>query len=428
MDLFQLSTMAGLIGLFRDEAIEARRGDFLGSIDLTRTHLGWPITLIGGAFMLGLAIFAVIGEHTRSERASGQLVPSAGLNPILAPESGVATRVLVAEGEEVREGQVLVELSREKEGTNSNGDALGLTLEVALAQQKQYWLDELAALERSADLQRQSLLYQRDFAAQRGTLIEEQITLKRRQLESYREVYNRVRALDHGLLTALQVHQHEAAVLVAESELNSASLQRIDVQGEVAMLEERLNRAPMELDERRASIARALADIEQQTARVGVERTLVLRASRSGIVTGVAVAPGQSVLTGRRLLTLLPVDAKLQAELWVPSEAVGLLQHGTPVAMRYRAFPYRQFGHQYGRIVSIANNVLDPQDVAEISGGQHLDPAFRILVELDRQTVQFAESELKLRSGMRVDAELILERRRLYQLFFGSPNRAEDAS
>lgn len=94
--------------------------------------------------------------------------------------------------------------------------------------------------------------------------------------------------------------------------------------------------------------------------------------------------------------------APLQAELWVDDRAIGLIAPGTPVVLRYPAFPHALHGVQHGRVVRVEH------------GGRAHAPAWRVLVDLDRR--DFAAPGL--RAHMRVQAELRLERRRLYEFLF----------
>lgn len=91
--------------------------------------------------------------------------------------------------------------------------------------------------------------------------------------------------------------------------------------------------------------------------------------------------------------------APLQAELWVDEQTMGLIAPGTPVILRYPAFPHALHGVQHGTVVRVEH------------GGRAHAPAWRVLVDLERR--DFAAPGL--RAHLRVQAELRLERRRLYQ-------------
>jgi hypothetical protein len=102
----------------------------------------------------------------------------------------------------------------------------------------------------------------------------------------------------------------------------------------------------------------------------------------------------------------------LQAQLWVTDRAIAAIRPGTPVVLRYRAFPYQRYGVQHGRVVAIAAKAISPEEIQRRSGLRLEAPAWPVRVELGRQRI----GTRALQAGMRVDAELQLEQRRLYEL------------
>lgn len=136
------------------------------------------------------------------------------------------------------------------------------------------------------------------------------------------------------------------------------------------------------------------------------------RYTRSERASGLLVPQGGLLaLSAPANGTLLPEHAPLQAELWVSDRAIGLIEAGTPVVLRYAAFPYQTYGLQRGRVVEIASSASSPEEIRARTGMPSAAPAWRVLVALDRQSV----GAHALQAQMRVDADLQLERRRLYE-------------
>lgn len=101
----------------------------------------------------------------------------------------------------------------------------------------------------------------------------------------------------------------------------------------------------------------------------------------------------------------------LQVELRVAEADIGRIVPGTPVALRYAAFPHRRDGVRFGRVRAIA-----PPATAERARTEA--PAWRVRVAPDPPSARGGLPALPLRAGMRVDADLLLERRRLYEAVF----------
>jgi membrane fusion protein len=66
------------MSLFRSEAVEARRGEWLGSILITAPLSRWIWATLAISFRRGPGALLPLGYYTRRETVTGQLVPSAG--------------------------------------------------------------------------------------------------------------------------------------------------------------------------------------------------------------------------------------------------------------------------------------------------------------------------------------------------------------
>jgi membrane fusion protein len=166
------------------------------------------------------------------------------------------------------------------------------------------------------------------------------------------------------------------------------------------------------------SLERDLALLAQEAAEQDGERRLVVRAPQAGTVSAVLAEPGQNVTPASALASLVPEGASLQAHLFAPSSAVGFVRPDQPVRLRFEAFPYQKFGHQPGRVVQVSRTPLAASELAALSlpavatGGE---PMFRITVALDETPEPEA---LPLSAGMRLQADVLLERRRLAEWLF----------
>lgn len=93
--------------LFRKEVLEAKRTSWLGGISLAQPLRLWLMTAMAITAALVVALFLTLATYTRRSSVVGQLVPAQGLAAVLAPATGVVSRVDVAEGGRVVEAQTL---------------------------------------------------------------------------------------------------------------------------------------------------------------------------------------------------------------------------------------------------------------------------------------------------------------------------------
>lgn len=86
------------------------------------------------------------------------------------------------------------------------------------------------------------------------------------------------------------------------------------------------------------------------------------------------------------------------------------------VMLRYQAYPYQKFGQHRGRVRDVSSTAMRPEELPLlITGASSSEPLYRIRVSLDQQTVQAYGMAQPLKSGMALDASILLERRKLYE-------------
>ena len=123
------------------------------------------------------------------------------------------------------------------------------------------------------------------------------------------------------------------------------------------------------------------------------------------------VEAGQAVQSGQPILSLLPEGSRLRAQLLVPSSAIGFVKRGDRVLLRYQAYPYQKFGSHGGTVVRVSKSAIGANAGREGTN----ESVYRVLVELDGQSVLAYGHAEALRPGMLLEADILGERRRLYE-------------
>ena len=90
-----------------------------------------------------------------------------------------------------------------------------------------------------------------------------------------------------------------------------------------------------------------LAQLEQERMQTQANSALLVKAPVSGVVATQIVKPG-AVQAGQPLLSLLPGDGKLEAELLVPSRAIGFIAPAIPCCCATRRFRTRNLATRRG--------------------------------------------------------------------------------
>lgn len=405
--------------LFRREALEARRSGWLGSISLAQPmHLHW-LTLAAGAAALVVVLFLVLGTYTRRSTVVGQLVPSSGLATVLAPATGVVNRIDVPEGGHVREGQALAVVSVPR-ATLAEGDTAA-ALEERLRRRRDGLELGMEAQQQLLDIQGAGLRAQLATAERELAQIEAEINTRQEQVRIAGETLERLRQLeDERYVSLLQIKQQESAALSWEGEVQALQRQATAVRRMAAQLRHSLNELPGQTRTAEAGFQHDIAALEQEQVETQARGALAVVAPVDGVVSAQVARPGQSVQAGQPLLTLLPGDGTLEAELLVPSRAIGFIEPGDRVLLRYQAYPYQKFGHHEGAVTRISRSALGAGELGALVGNnsQSAEPLYRVTVALAQQAVTAYGNQEPLKPGMLLDADVLGERRRLVEWIF----------
>jgi membrane fusion protein len=404
-------------GLFRDEMLAAHRGEWLGTIRLRAPHLGWIFFGTGMVAVAAILALLIAGHYTRRERVTGTLVPSTGLLTVIPVDPGVITRVLAREGDTVRAGQPLLEISGAQDAV-----ALG-NAQAAIAAQLRIKRTGLQA--DLSDQQNLARLQEQDLRARLSMLhgqiaqMDQQIALQQQRADSAMALYQQwSQAARTGVISKVQALQQHDTALQNIAQVKALKGQALQLRQQAGELQGQLAQLPPQAANKRHATERALADVVQSMAQNAVQSAVVLRSPADGTVANVLVHPGQAIAAQQPLATVLPTGATLQAELWVPSQAIGFVHTGEPVVMRYRAYPYQKFGQHMGHVSEVSRSAISPKELSQWLGQDVKEPRYRVEVTLDSQKILAYGRSEALRPGMALDADVLLDRRRLLEWVF----------
>jgi len=401
-----------LAELFRKQAIDhvTRRleGDVVLASPLPQRVLA--------AILVGLTVlvllFAVFATYTRRETVSGWIVPEGGLIRVAARQGGLVMALRVREGAQVAAGAPLADLRLSPDLVG--GDA-GQALEQDLSA-------EAAAANAQAEASRAKLLAQRgEMISRRGVLARELTELRARigamqarQQLADTQVARALALQQKGFLAAQAVEQLKSSALSAAQDASQTRGSALDVERQISDIDGELRGVPADLAGIAAQAAQSEAGVSQRLTAARTQDTIVATAPVAGRVVAIPVAVGQAVSPGGAVVVLTPKGSDLNAELYVPSKAIGFIRPGQPVRLMYQAFPYQTFGAGHGVVSSVSETVLAPSEVA-IPGLAVAEPVFRVRVKLDHAWVDAYGRSTLLQPGMLLTADVVTDRRSLLQ-------------
>ena len=401
--------------LFRQEAIDAMREKFLGEATIARPLPFWVLTLLAlGAAGLLIAV-AVWGQYTRRERAEGFLQLDVGAAKVSFTDSGRVAELLVKEGQEINEGVPMARISLERATSASTSTGAAVSGELAQRrgslEKEQGQMRELAEQQlqqvrkRAADLQNE--------IAQIGT----EIKLQTQRLASAKaEALRWAQLAEKKFASDVAARQKQDDATDQELRLQTLKRQKSTLEGNLSSAKLDEPAVALRARAQEEQVTRQISELQQTLVQEAAKRENIIRAPITGIVTNITVSSGQSVAADAPFATILPAGSKLQVELLVPTRAIGFVTKGKEVSLRYEAFPYERFGQYRGVIADVSQTVWSPGD--KVGPLTVKEPAYRITARLDRQSVEAMGQEIPLRSGMLVNADILLEKRSLLEWIF----------
>jgi membrane fusion protein len=403
--------------LFRREIEQARAVSWLGRIVLIRPVSFSLLALCALLTAAALAAYFCAGHYTRKARLSGMLAPTEGVMRVIAQQPGVVTYVAVHEGDDVRQDATLLFI------TDPRAPAPHMSAEHALAeriaQRRSVLLEQRSTAVAAARTEVQAAL-RREQAFERETAqVALELGAQEERLATAQRNYDRTLDLhDIGFLSGMALDREAENELEQRSRLEALrragmalARERADQESEAILAAARLRAQLAAIDVQRAAL-------EQEALERALQYRAVVAAPRGGRVGTVLVEPGQAVLPGTTLATILPAHATLEAVLYAPSRSMGFVKVGQEVLLRYLAYPHQKFGSHRAVVRAISANPVSAAELGIVPADGGREPLYRIRAALDAQSIDAYGRREALQSGMQVEADVMLDRRRLIEWVF----------
>ena len=370
--------------------------------------------------------------------AQGRIVPQSYLQIVQPAESGIVKELLVREGDLVGAGQVLARMDTRF----SEADRQALKNELA---QRSLQLRRI-----DAELAGTALAAKRDDPPALFAQVDAQYRARRQafldSLESEKATFAKA---DQDLRAAREIESklRQQLPIYREQEAAFEKLTREGYAGRMLFLEKQRDRIEKEQDlkAQEFAIQSLSATIEQSRKRVAQlqsnyhqalqnERVeteaqyakleqdwnkhaarhdlLELRAPQDGIVKDLATHTVGSVLQpGTVLMTLVPSNDPMQAEVWVTHDDAGFVGTGQPAKLKLATYPFEKYGMIDGEVKRLSPDSSDMTDARgdrRTSEGVSTGSGYRTLVSLRTPYLEADGKRYPLTPGMQVTAEINL--------------------
>lgn len=402
--------------LFRQAVFEARQDRWLGEVIVAKP-VAFSALAIGLGILASLLVFYLIwGEYTRKIRASGYLVPNAGVIKVAAAQTGIVAELRVKDGQAVTAGEVLAVLNSER--ATGAGDAM-------------------AQVEKQLDLRRSSLrnermktidLFEQQRAAfasrlanlrSEGEQVNSSLRLQQSRIELTDQIlFNQRKLHEEHFVSDMALQQKEQERLADLVSLESIKRNRTTIDRDIHTTEADLQALPVKHANELSGIDRNIASLEQDHIENESRREVLLKAPVSGLVTAILTDVGKIAAVGQPLMNLIPKDSDLQADLYLPTKSAGFVRVGTRALLQYQAFPYQKFGSQEATVTKMSRVAVAAGELPYPPAGTATDLYYVASLAIPKTTVLAYGKEEPLQAGMGLDANLVLDTRTLIEWVF----------
>jgi len=170
--------------------------------------------------------------------------------------------------------------------------------------------------------------------------------------------------------------------------------------------------------------------LAQEMAKQSHRQSLLeLKASQDGVVKDLAThTAGTVVQPGTILLTLVPKDEILRAEVWISNEDIGFVREGQPVKLKFAAFPFQKYGMIQGTVEHVSADAADgntPDAGVRDDKGRSRQPLlYKALVRLKDMHLEMDHQRFPVSAGMQTNAEIWLGDRTVMEYLLSPVRRA----
>jgi len=425
------------------EALHFLRTDFAPALLRLQRDMPSPLPRLVLRIILVLLavllVWSIFGRLDVVAVAPGKLVPMTYLKVVQPAESGIIKELLVREGDEVKAGQVLVRMDRAvseadsrslanelvvkrlqlrridaelagKSMQHQSGDAPDMLAEVLTQYRarRQAYLDGLAA-EQAALAKAEQDYYA---AIQQETKLARTVPLMQAQDAGWQQLAQegfagKLMALDKTRIRVeqeqeLAAQHHAVQSLQASMDQSKKKIAQITSTYHSQLMNERVEAA--------AQLHKLQQDSDKQSHR---EALLELRASQNGIIKDLAThTAGTVVQPGTILMTLVPHDEPMQAEVSVANLDAGFVQVGQQAKVKLVPYPFQEYGMVEGKVIHISPDSTEPAGQGENKTPSLTDErrqaGYHTLVALNTPYLEADGKRYRLSPGMQVTAEIHL--------------------
>mgnify|MGYP001852934850 CR=1 FL=1 len=391
----------------------------------------WTVT----SLIIITILWLVIGKIDIVVSARGIVIPDGEAKIIQPLETGVVKQILVKEGDFVKKGQLLIlvdtstteaqlksvnknleqskiEAERLKSsGNNSEFSAKTDNKELAeeLETQQKLYQENLSAMNSQVAAKQQEISQiknQIDAAVAQKRDYQYQLTNaedRERRLKNvidviayneYQEAQNKTNSLQESLNRTI-------------SEIKKLEAQSVQIQKEIMQIKSDFKSQNLTT---LANTQKQINELEANKEEIEFSnQNQKITAPCDGYIDKLLIHTIGGVVTpAQELIALTPVEQPLLIKAQVLNRDVGFIKEGMPVSIKIDTFEFQKYGILHGTVKSISQNSIKDEKLGEV---------YEVYIIPKEHTLLVEGKEKQLSTGMTLNAEIEINKRRIIEFF-----------
>jgi len=381
------------------------------------------------SFIILFLIYAVSFDIDEISRGQGQFIPTSKVQTLKNLEGGVVSAIYVQEGDSIKKGQVLLKLSPisyktkleenhirmmelKAKQARLNAEINNLPMEniacsddcdkKMLEHEKRFYLSNKKELQQNISKQLEQLKYQESAlldAKNRYSLLEENYFMLQEEFKAKKKLEKQ------KIFTKYELSALERELNDASSGVRSAKESIVQTQSQIEEIKNGIEETKLTFKNKSASmlnetIAELLRLEETKKNLEDILDRTVIRSPVDGIVKELFVHTlGSSIQASADILTIVPDNYEMIAEVKMKPEEIAKLHIGQSVKLKVTAFDYSIYGDLEGKITNISPDTITDKDTGE---------SHYLIYVKTKKNYLLDNEKYKIKVGMMVNADVLV--------------------
>ena len=384
------------------------------------------------AIMIVTVLWLTLGKVDIVVSARGLVIPDGEAKIIQPLDTGVISKILVKEGDFVKEGQALMEIDPattepELESVQKNledtlleikrlnattdgieFDTTNETSETALIQQNLYNAS-MSALKNKVEVKRIDL-----------SKTEDELNASRAELEAKKQILGSAMDKEQRMKNVLDVIAYDdyqnvineiktlsAEVTKLNYQIKELTSQKVQIQKEISAIEDEFKATNLEKLADKTKAANELKSNADQIIFRNTKQTIT--SPCDGYVDKLFIHTIGGVVTpAQQLFAVTPVNTPLLIKATVLNQDIGFVKEGMNVSVKIDTFNFQKYGMIEGEVKTVSKNSI--QD-------EKLGPVYEVYITPLTHTLKVEGKDEDIRTGMSLAAEINVGKRRIIEFF-----------